>query len=129
MKNKVALALVAAMLIAVMPGCPGFQSALVGLWIFTIDGEDYAVELQASGQAQAFPIGGGGEVLGGTLTYGVVSNQFVLIQNFEENKWIYAAPVESETMLEGARVKYDGTDAGTGIPFTAEKQVEEEPEM
>jgi len=121
MKKKMSLMLFAAMVIVLFHGCPIGNSAYVGSWVFTINSQEYGLELKANGEAEAFEHSGGPLFIGES-TWQTFDGDLIVQQVSGQFKWIFAAHLATDTSLFGARVEYKGASPGLfSVPLSAQK--------
>jgi len=121
MKKKVSQMILAAMVILLFQGCPLGNSVYVGFWVFTLNAQDYGLELKANGDAVAFEHSGGPLFIG-ELTWQTFDGDLMIQQVSDQFKWIFAAHSATDTSLFGARVEYKGASPGLfSVPLVAQK--------
>jgi hypothetical protein len=121
MKNKMQVMLFAMAAIVLFQGCPTGNSAYVGSWVFTLNAQDYGLQLKANGDAVAFEHSGGPLFLG-ELTWQTFDGDLIIQQVSGQFKWIFAAHLATNTSLFGARVEYQGASPGLfSVPLSGQK--------
>lgn len=111
-----------AILLIVMPGCPGAGNPFVGTWIITVTGES-GIEVHADGSVTPFQSDPMGGVLAGELRWMDIEGDFVMHQLFNNSGgWVYGGALTSGTEMAGYRIKYVGNDAGNSKAWSAVKQ-------
>jgi hypothetical protein len=103
MTRRIALFGALILSLVVLPGCPDASSAQIGTWAMSmVGGSDIGLEIQASGMASVFLMG---TTLDRTFTWEVNGSEFLLRQVLDDNMWIVVANIDSDTSLNGTRVK------------------------
>lgn len=121
MVPRIALFATIILALALLPGCPGAPSALVGAWVITeVGGTKYGLELNADGTATPFMVD---STLSGTFTWESDENRVLFHQlRTDANRVVWAALIISDTSLSGAWVVWNGSAYGGSKTFSAAKQ-------
>jgi hypothetical protein len=103
--------------LVLMQGCPGAGSAFIGMWLLTVNGTDYGLEVLPNGEATSFAVNA---TLGGTLKWFADGDQFIMNQDNSGIALIYSGRLSMDgEFMVGARVIWLGQNQGTGATWSA----------